>query len=183
MNIADLFILANGMTEEVFTPVKGYEGRFWVSSFGRIVSYDKRKNTVNFLKPYIDNEGYYSTQLRMKPLNRKVRVHVLVAEHHVPKKDPSHIWVNHLLGIKLWNYYKDVEWTTPAGNCAHAVETGLHNLKGEQHPGAKLNLDQVRNIRQLYSQGDTHKNIAGKFGISRRQAGDIINRKNWGWFN
>lgn len=119
----------------------------------------------------------------MKPINRKVRVHVLVAEHFVEKKDPSHSWVNHIFGIKLWNYYKDIEWVTPAGNCAHAVEKGLHNLKGANHPNSKLKESDVLQIRFLYSTGLTHKQIAAKFGINRRQAGDIINRKNWGWLN
>ncbi len=183
MNLPELFIWANAMTDERFLPVKDFETRFWISDFGRIVSHDHRKNTVNFLKPSIDKEGYYATHLRMKPKQRKVRVHLLMAEHHISKKDPSHIWVNHILGIKLWNYYKDIEWTTPAGNCAHAVETGLHNLKGSRHPMSKLQDADVLQIRSLRLQGLTHKQIASKFGIDRRQAGDIINRENWGWLN
>lgn len=181
MNLPELFIWANAMQGERFSPVTKFEGRFWISDFSRIVSYDHRKNTVNFLRPHIDNEGYYATQLRMKPKQRKVRVHVLTAEHYVDKKEPAHIWVNHLLGIKLWNYYKDLEWCLPAQNCAHAVETGLHNLKGEKHPNKKLTEFDVKKIRELRNNGLTHKDISKQFNISRRQAGDIINRKNWGW--
>lgn len=183
MDIAELFMWANAMAEERFLPVKDFEARFWISDFGRIVSYDHRKNTVHFLHPHIDNEGYYAAQLRMKPYSRKVRVHVLVAEHFVEKKDQSHIWVNHIFGIKLWNYYKDIEWITPAGNCAHAVKTGLHNLKGTKHPMSKLCEQDVLKIRSLSSEGFTHKDISIMYDISRRQAGDIINRKNWGWLN
>ncbi len=181
MTLPELFIEANSMPEERFCPVKNFEGRFWISDFGRIVSHDHRKNTIKFLRPHIDGEGYFATQLRMKPFNRKVRVHILTAEHWVEKKDPSHTWVNHLTGVKLNNYYKDLEWTTPAGNCKHAVDAGLHNLKGEKHPMRKMTESKVRDIRELYKLGITQQQIGNIYGICRRQAGDIINRKNWSW--
>lgn len=179
---AELFIYANSMTEERFVPIKKFEGRFWISDFGRVVSVDARKGLVNFLHPYIDATGYYNTELRMKPETRKVRIHTLVGEHFVSKTDPDHNIVNHLLGIKLFNYYKVLEWTTLGDNVKHAVDTGLMDLKGEKHPNAKLTSAQVKEMRQLrrYS-GLTHKEIAHQFGITRRQAGDVINGINWGW--
>lgn len=183
MNLPELFIWANAMTDERFVPVKNFETRFWISDFGRIVSHDHRKNTIKFLSCSIDKEGYYATQLRMKPENRKVRVHILVAEHFVEKNDPSHIVVNHLLGVQLNNYFKDLEWTTYGDNIKHAVKIGLFNIKGERHPLSKLKEVDVLKIRSLYSEGLTQKNIAKLYGICRRQAGDIINRKNWGWLN
>lgn len=171
------------MPEERFVPIKGFEGRYWISDFGRIVSYDQRKNTVNFLSTYIDVLGYAAPTLRMKPKKRKARTHVLVAEHFLEKASADQTHVNHKTGFKFWNYYKDLEWCTPARNLSHAVETGLHNLKGERHPNGKLKEQQVKQIRSLYLTGMTQQEIADKFGICRRQAGDIINRKNWGWLN
>jgi len=178
MTITDLFLYANAMDGERFVPIKNFEGRFWISDFGRIVSHDHRKNTVKFLAPYIDVFGYYSVQLRMKPRQRKVRIHILVAEHFVTKSHPSHIWVNHKRGIKLWNYYNDLEWCTPAMNCAHAVKEGLHNIKGSRHPLGKLDESQVKAIRYLYTRGYTQKHIGQRFKISRRQIGDIVNALN-----
>lgn len=183
MEIVELFIWANSMPEERFVPIKDFEGRYWISDFGRIVSHDQRKNCVNFLTPYVDDQGYYAPTLRMKPKKGRSRLHVLVAEHFLEKDSPEQTNVNHKTGIKLWNYYKDLEWTTPQENTMHAVNTGLHNLKGERHPLNKLKKEQVIEIRSLYRIGLTHKQIAEKFGICRRQAGDIINGKNWGWLN
>lgn len=171
------------MPEERFLPIKDFEGRYWISDFGRIVSHDLRKNFVTFLKPYIDSHGYYAPTLRMKPKKSRTRMHVLVAEHFLEKQSPAQTQVNHKTGLKFWNYYKDLEWCTPAGNLSHAVETGLHNLKGERHPNGKLKEHQIKEIRSLYLSGLTQKQIAEKFGICRRQAGDIINRKNWGWLS
>jgi NUMOD4 motif len=180
--LVELFIMANAMNGERFVSVHGFEGRFFISDFGRIVSCDLRKQTINFLHPFIDKEGYYQTQLRMKPHTRKVRVHCLVGEHFVDKKDTTHNVINHLTGIKTWNYYKDLEWGTVATNVKHAVETGLHNLKGSKHPNAKLTEKEVIEMRLLKSTTFvTCKELSIIYNISRRQVSDIISGKNWGW--
>lgn len=180
--LIELFIYANKMEEERFTPVKGFETRFWISDFGRLVSYDHRKGIINFMKGYIDVCGYYQTQLRMKPVNRKVRIHVLVAEHFCVKKHEGQKWVNHKTGIKLWNYYKDIEWCTEQENVTHAIETGLFNKKGERHPHAKLTEASVIAMRQMHKKSlMTYDRIGKIYGVCRRQARDVINGRNWGW--
>lgn len=177
------FIQSNQLPEERFLPVTNFEGRFWISDHGRVLSVNGRYAGVNFLKPHLDSLGYYNTQLRKKPQNRKCRVHQLVGEHFCEMiYVPGHkmVW-NHKDGNKLNNHYTNVEFVTNARNIQHAVETGLFNIKGEKHPHSKLTEDDVRLIRALYLTGQTHQHIADKFGICRRQAGDIINRVNWGW--
>lgn len=169
------------MTEERFVPVQGFEGRFWISDFGRIISYDKRRSIVNFMRFHIDVCGYYQTQLRMKPLSRKVRVHTLVGEHYVERNDSSHLLINHLTGVKLWNYYKDLEWGDHASNSKHAVKTGLFNIKGEKHPMSKLTEDNVRELRRLRQEGWTYGKLGKLFSIERRQASDVARGVNWGW--
>lgn len=177
-----LFIWANSMKEERFVPVNGFEDRFWISDFGRVISCNHRNGTVNFLNPHIDLSGYYQTNLRKKPANRKVRIHTLVGEYFVDKKYPTHDTVNHLLGIKLSNYYKDLEWTTRGENIKHAVATGLMDFKGEKHHNSKLTIDQVREMRKLReTQGLTYNKLGGLFGIQRRHASDVVRGINWGW--
>lgn len=166
--------------DELWKEVKNFEGRFWISNHGRIKSNDLRKHTIKILKCYIDSLGYYQAQLRKKPICRKVRIHTLVGEYFVIKPiSEIKLVINHKDGNKLNNYFMNLEWTTPKGNSDHAVATGLHDLKGSKHPNAKLTEDDVRAIRKLYP-SHTQKEIAVKFGICRRQAGDIINRVNWG---
>lgn len=177
------FIQSNKLPEERFLPVKNFEGRFWISDHGRIISYDHRKNTIAFLSPYIDSGGYHNTQLRMKPSNRKCRVHELVGEHFCEMiiiPDIKMGW-NHKNGNKLYNHFTNLEYISLADNTRHAVEIGLFNIKGEKHPHAKLTEKDVKAIRLLANSGLTHKQIGEKFGICRRQAGDIINLVNWGW--
>lgn len=176
-----LFIESNKFIDETFIPIYGLEGRFWISDFGRIISFDRRKNTINFLSPAIDGTGYYNTQLRMKPMNLRVRVHQLVAEYFCPRDLCGLTWVNHKNGIKTDNHFKNLEWVTPIGNVKHAVAMGLMNFKGEKHPHHKLTERNVIEMRRLYKTGLTQKQICKMFGVERRQAGDVINGKNWGW--
>lgn len=175
------FISNNQLPQERFTPVLNFEGRFWISDNGRIVSYMGRVN-LSILSPHLDSLGYYAATLRMKPLKRKCRIHQLVGEHFCkPINTFEKMCWNHIDGNKLNNYFKNLEFISASQNIKHAVRIGLFNIKGEKHPMSKLTEMQVLEIRRLYTTGLTHEEIVSKFSICRRQAGDIINRKNWGW--
>lgn len=72
---------------------------------------------------------------------------------------------------------------TIADNNRDALRKGRHrhgDVRGERHPGAKLSEDQVKEIRRIYAEKNvTHQQLADVFHISRRQVGDIVNRKYW----
>lgn len=178
------FIRSHQFPNEVFKPVKDFEGRFWISNHGSIVSHDHRKNTIAFLSPHLDSLGYYTTQLRMKPVNRRCRVHQLVGEHFCPMMETGDrmCW-NHKDGNKRNNLYTNLEYITMRDNCGHAVSSGLHDLKGSKHPNSKLSTDQVLQMRELRRKGFIYKDIADKFGVTRRQASDVIRGVNWGWLS
>ena len=62
-------------------------------------------------------------------------------------------------------------WATPArlnGIC-----------KGEEHGQAKLTEVDVRRILQLHAIGLDNTSLARRFGVTRRQVRNIVNRKNW----
>ena len=56
------------------------------------------------------------------------------------------------------------------------------NLGGERHPGAKLTLEQVREIRFMLSQKIKQKLIAEKFNLSQVAISDIKNKRRWQLF-
>lgn len=70
---------------------------------------------------------------------------------------------------------------TVGDNVKHAVTTGLFNIKGTKHHHAKLNEQQVIEMRLLRNQGMTYQKIAEMFGVCRRQASDVVRGINWGW--
>lgn len=52
-------------------------------------------------------------------------------------------------------------------------------LFGEQHPAAKLNKNQVIEIRSLYKSGSSIKNLANIFGVKYSTIYDIIKLRSW----
>lgn len=51
------------------------------------------------------------------------------------------------------------------------------HVVGSVHPGAKLNEDQVVEIRLLYSRGFTQQVLAEQFGVARQTISKIVNHK------
>lgn len=177
------FVSCNQLPQERFLPVTNFEGRFWVSDHGRLISHDHRKNKIAFLDPAIDGPGYLHTNLRMKPVNRSARIHVLVGEHFcemVAIPGQRMVW-NHKDGNKLNNFYKNIEFVTALYNSQHAVNIGLFDRKGEKHHNVRLTKEMVLQMRELRKSGMIYKEIGLRFGVGRRHAADVINGVCWGW--
>ena len=90
--------------------------------------------------------------------NSNLYTHKLVAEAFIPNPEGKS-QVNHIDGDKLNNKVSNLEWVTPSENCRHAFRIGLECNKGDRHPQAKLNSEQVVNIRRLRGAGYTSKEI------------------------
>ena len=52
-------------------------------------------------------------------------------------------------------------------------------LHGEAHPNAKLNSEQVKEIRKLYKQGFSKKTIARNYKVTSWNITQIVKRKTW----
>lgn len=172
-------------SNERWMPVKKWNGKYLISDHGRFKSIGGKYKKIHpdgyTTLGYFDTGGYKSICMRRPKKREYTRIHVLVAEHFIesPKRYEC---VNHLDGNKLNNHYLNLEKTTNRKNIQHAVEIGIFNIKGEKHPSVKLTEIQVIEMRRLRKEHKmTHEAIAAKFGVCRRQAGDVINGVNWGW--
>lgn len=103
--------------QEIWKPLKGFEGLYAVSSRGQI------KNKLSILKPYINNSGYKCIDLAKAGIRSKKLVHRLVMLTFKPEGEKRQ--VNHIDGVKLNNDISNLEWVTPAENLQHARATGL----------------------------------------------------------
>lgn len=164
---------------EIWKDVKGFEGRFKVSNFGRVLSINGKWKGEKILTPNLQKStGYYGTTLHWVGKFRNVRIHVLVAEAFLDKPSIPHVCVNHKDGNKLNNHVDNLEWTDKKANCAHAVATGLHNLKGENHPQRILTDIQAYAIKYKMI-GFNNYQLANIFGVCREQIRDMRNGKGW----
>jgi hypothetical protein len=169
------------MDGETIRPVPGHEGRYSVTSHGRVFShfYKKDHRTVE-LSQTTHPEGYKRVKFPLGYPGSHIKVHRLVAMafHPNPKNLPQ---VNHIDGNKGNNHYLNLEWTDNSGNQRHAFDTGLQKSRaGEKHNQHKLTESQVYEIKSLLqSDGMTLARIGGMYGVSMHCIFDIKKGRSW----
>lgn len=98
--------------DEIWTEVSGYEGRYLVSSFGRVYSIFAKR----IIKTCISNAGYELACLQNSDGKRNQRtVHRLVAVAFLDNPNDLPI-INHKDENKLNNHADNLEWCTCAYN-------------------------------------------------------------------
>lgn len=107
--------------------------RYKVSNFGNIV--DIVNNS--YINKHINGSGYYNVNLLRKEMHRKRRfitvlLHGLVAKTFLVVRYDVNDVVNHIDGLKINNYFKNLEYVSQEMNTKHAMETYLKNHVSEE---------------------------------------------------
>ena len=124
---------------EIWKDIKGYEGKYQISSHGRVRSLKNSKERI--LKPHKDTSGYKQVDLLKDGKRKTCSVHRLVANHFIP--NPNNLpQVNHKDENKLNNNIENLEWCTQKYNCNY----GTRNKRGGKHR-EKSNNPRARKIR------------------------------------
>jgi hypothetical protein len=123
------------------------------------------------LDPRIDKDGYLRAGRHL--------VHRVICEtFHGPCPFPE-AEVRHLDGNKLNNSPSNLAWGTHAENEADKIQHGTSS-QGETNPSAKLTEQQVREIRERHAvSGGSFAALARDYGVTGRQIGQIVRRKQW----
>lgn len=160
---------------EIWRPIPGYEGRYRVSSDGRIMN----AHTGRILKAVVNSRGYQIVGLRKDRKNTTFTVHRLVMLAFDAER-PDGMVINHLNGIKTDNRLGNLEYCTQHRNIRHSMELhGESPITGTRNPSAKLNPEKVREIRRLHQSGIPIKNLAKMFGIQYSTMRYVVIRKTW----
>ena len=107
------------MKKEIWKPIKGYEGLYQVSNFGRVKSLKFGKEKI--LKQSIDKKtGYLHVVLCKNEILKTYYVHRLVAEAFIDNSDnlPQ---VNHKDENPQNNIYINLEWCDRKYNCNYGT--------------------------------------------------------------
>ena len=124
-------------SNEIWKPIKGFEGLYEVSNLGRIKALKRKKNCnkgwgwvkEHIMKQTTANSEYYRVPLTNKEhIKKYYLVHRLVAIAFIPnpKELPQ---VNHIDGNKLNSKVENLEWCTRQENIRHAYKIGLNPSK------------------------------------------------------
>lgn len=103
---------------ELWRNINGYNGKYEVSTFGRVRSKNFRnKQLVKVLKTNIKGDRYLKVTLTDNEGKRKTfYVHRLVAAAFIINDDPEKKYVNHKDGNKLNNHLENIEYVTARDN-------------------------------------------------------------------
>jgi len=156
---------------EIWKDVVGYEGLYQVSSIGRVKSLHKNKEII--LKGGMSTSGYPFFSLSKNGDIKYNSTHRFIAIAFLDKKD-EHNYVNHKNGIKVDNRVENLEWCTQSENLLHSYAT--LNRKGAQR---KLTDDDVREIRRLFTNGESSSDILKIFPIKKRSLNSVKNYKTY----
>jgi len=162
------------MEKETWKPIKGYEGFYEVSNYGRVRSVEHvitRKDGV--LHPirsryiYVTTlpRGYKKVMLYKDGKAKGVTIHRLVAETFIPNPDNLET-VNHKDENKANNHVSNLEWCTRDYNCHYGGaikrmrETQIMNALGKR-PVLQFSLE-GKFIKEFFSIGIASRELGIK---------------------
>ena len=104
---------------EVWKDIKGYEGIYAISNYGRV----KNIATDKILSPVNNSKGYYKVELRKEKIGKRYYIHRMVAEAFLPNPN-NKTEVNHRDSNPSNNHISNLEWVSSSENTKHAVYKG-----------------------------------------------------------
>lgn len=179
---------------EKWKDIVGHEGRYEISSYGRVkVLWSRKVMYVGAIRKPGRVNGYLNMCLTKNGIEVTKLVHCLVAEAFLGPSNGRQ--VNHKDGYKDNPILDNLEYLTDLGNRLHAqyvlknLPAGLRNGKytmpestprGISHGMAKLNEDAVRDIRRRYStKSVSGRQLAADYGVDKYTIYAIINGRTW----
>ncbi len=113
----------NKLNEEIWVPVKKYEGLYEINQ-GSVVRSLNKRNFHKIMPQRIDRGGYWTVRLSNKGKDCTVYVHRLLGFAFLDNPE-NKCCINHIDGNKRNNDLCNLEWATMAENMQHAYRLGL----------------------------------------------------------
>lgn len=156
-----------------FRPEVDEEAEIWikVNSDYDVSNQGRIRHGNKILSGSLHNDGYVFVTIHGK----QMPLHRLIARVFVPnpKKKPE---VNHRDGNKQNNFPENLEWATRSENQGHAIRNGLQPKNTKTYTG-KFTSEQREQIKTMWGNGTSKRELARKYGVSHTCINDIVNEK------
>lgn len=123
--------------------------------------------TGRVLKPQLNPTGYQHVCICIDSIRASTYIHRMVALCYIG--EPNGLTVNHKDFNKLNNHVSNLEYKTHQENMQHATINGRLERK--------LNESKVKEIRQLYSQGNSLRKLAKLYDVSHVNISNVVKGK------
>lgn len=173
------------MIIEEWKSIRGYEGLYEVSSFGRVRRLYKSR-MPKILKPQTNQQTKYLYVNLSKNDNRKAcTIHRLVAEAFIPKpKELGKIYIDHIDGSRINNNVSNLRWCTFRENCCFPIAAKNRQNSHAESYGIKVaQLDESNNIINKFSSVREAERVTGIFSsnIHRVLKGICVKAGGYKW--
>lgn len=173
------------MSIEHWREIRGYEGRYQVSDFGRVRSMERfvqcnarpRRVRERVLKQCINKRGYRFVTLSAYSRRDPRLVHQLVLEAFTGDR-PDGMESRHLDGNPANNAVSNLCWGTHTENIDDRNRHG-RQPRGEAVRSSKLDARTVVQIRRAVKAGELQKTLARRYRVSTSTISEAVNKRCW----
>lgn len=162
------------MDKEKWKDIKGFEGKYQISSFGRVRTLNwKSSGKIKIMRPYL-SRGYLAMTFRLGGAGSKQvhpLVHRLVAGAFIDNPD-NKPYVNHIDGDRQNNNISNLEWVTRAENERHKIYILGHPSGSMFHPQKVLC---VETGKIFISQSEAERET----GVNQGLISAVVHKKKW----
>lgn len=145
--------------DEIWKDIKGYEGMYMVSNYGRVSSL--RSRLMKIMTPSVTAKGYLRVSFHMRLICKQYMVHRLVALAFIPNVNGAPE-INHKNGDKKDNRVSNLEWCTSKENSWHKFNVLKYKIRQE----TKAKLSKARKGKPL-DESIKHKISLGHMGLKK----------------
>lgn len=167
----------------MWVPIPGWSARYEINAYGEVRSLDMTvgarngKTAVRIGRKLAlarNTNGYAVVTLTNGTDRPQFLVHRLVARTFLGEC-PQGLFVLHTDGDKTNNHYLNLKYGTQAENVADTGRHG-HQLRGAEHPMAKLDVDAVKVIRGSSKSGPE---LARLFAVTSAHIWSVRHNRCW----
>ena len=154
---------------EIWKPIKDTD-RYSISNFGRF-----RNNRTGYIQKPTDNGyGYKKVMISLNGKLKQYYIHRLVAEAFCLKQE-NQTEVDHIDGNRGNNVVENIRWVTHSENQLNMTQRGKNCKR-------KLTVEQVREIREKYKNGQTNLSKLGReYNVKHHAIRALVNRWHYQW--
>ena len=163
-------------TAEEWRPVLGWEGRYEVSSQGRVRSLLWKVPRV--LSAFHDADGYRRVHLHGGPNGNKLRTVASVVAEAWHGRRPDEMVTRHLNGSRTDDIPSNLAWGTVAENTDDKVRHGT-DQRGERHPNASMTDAVAAEILRRSREGEARRSLADEYGVTLNTVNILCRRVSW----